>query len=134
MASTDSVRVVCPRCKAAFRRLTSSRRRFCDTCSPSRPRAKAMSVADLPVDREPGPIEASAVRELTAAGVLDTLAGAQVVDLARSLDAGTHTGSQRAALHDKLAKIAADARAQGKPASSGLDELRARRAARAAGA
>lgn len=116
-----------------FTKPTGSRRKWCPECRPPQAKGKPAAVADLPVEREPGPIEAQAIRELDEAGVRATLAGASVLDLARALDNGTHTGSQRATLHDRMLRAAAEAKLQAKPAGTSLDELRARRARRATG-
>lgn len=113
---------------------TGRPRKWCTDCRPARTTVRdggPSSVVGLPStpDAEPGPLERAALAELGAVSRVDTLAGAAVLDLARSLDHGLHTGSQRAALHARLLDARRVALEGASRPSDAVDELQQRRRA-----
>jgi endogenous inhibitor of DNA gyrase (YacG/DUF329 family) len=79
--------------------------------------------------REAGPLETAARAELEAVGRAETLAGAQVLALARRLDAAgaDETGSSYAALSKELRAALVVAVAGAEQAADPIDELRKQR-------
>ena len=90
-----------------------------------------MPPVELSPERVPGEIEAGAL-----ADVGESRSGVALIylALARQMDNGNHTGSQYSALADKAMKARESAMKDAPRAASALDQLRARREAKAAGA
>ncbi len=113
---------------------TGRPRKWCTDCRPVRTTVKgdqpaALAAVVVPPDAEPGPLERAALAELGAVDRVETLAGAAVLDLARSLDQGLHTGSQRAALHARLLDARRVALEGASRKADSVDELQQRRRA-----
>jgi hypothetical protein len=114
-------------------------RKYCTTCRPPRDR-KNPRVIDLPDRDEPKsrPVRASLVetyrRQLEDAERLDTPDGALVISLATLFESGDHTASGAASLSRELrAAMEVALRGAAKQGDS-IDELTARRRAKAASA
>lgn len=127
-----AVRMRCAKCSARFTRPQGSRRKNCETCSPSRvkPITEAPSSPDIV-----GPIEASVRSQLDAVGRAESVEGLVAVSVARDIDAGRVTPAQKARVGQQLASLMAAATAgTAPPTQDALDELAQRRADRAASA
>jgi hypothetical protein len=136
----------CPRdaggCGASFFREKGSRRRRCETCSPSRLRSRAGDVVKPavrplhgPEDAGPevramGPIESAVLRELQARDRAETVQGQVALKLAAELEARTHSGSQSAALAGRLMEAQAAALRGAPRERDAVDQLEERRRAR----
>lgn len=114
------------------------KRTMCESCSPRDRRDRtvksvpalsgaALALATIPV----GSLTDATRTTLTAAGKVETAEGALALYMAAQLDAGRHTGSQTAALgREYRAALELATKGSTAGASTALDELRARRAAR----
>lgn len=125
-------------CGRRFSRPLGSRRVYCETCSPPRKPALA-SVQDAapgPVREGPGPVEVAALAQLQEVDRHETVAGVLVLGLARDIDAGRVLPAQKGGAGEKLVKLLAEALrgTTQKRAPDALDEITARRMARAAAA
>lgn len=113
-------------------------RKYCTTCRPPRDR-KNPRVIDMP-DRDPAtaPVRASLVesyrKQLEAAGRLDTPDGALVLHLATLFTSGDHTASGAAALSRELRAATEVALRGSATREDSIDELTARRRAKASSA
>lgn len=110
------------------------RRTMCVDCSPKDRRdrvVKAVTTLPSPALSGAGSLVEATRTALEAAGKTDTAEGALTLYLAAQLDAGAHTGSQTAALSREF-RAAYEMATKGATtsASTALDQLRARRAAR----
>ena len=125
------LRRTCPACKRQYRPRKGTRRRFCETCRPSRVRA----VVEAPPVLNPGPGECEiAVRaQLDAAGRGVSVPGVLACRLARQLDDASLTGAQAASLARQVQDLMAAALVGAAPVRDFVDEM-AQRRARSAGA
>lgn len=122
----------CPECKRQFRPRKGTRRVYCETCRPPREQA---SLEQLPPPTDaPGPIETRVRAELELADRMKTVEAEVVLRLAREMDSARPTGSQLAALAPKLLAAKAEALRGVKLQTDKLDEVTARRLAKAASA
>lgn len=124
-----SVRMRCAKCSARFTRPQGSRRKNCETCSPSRVKPiddpSPSGSSDIA-----GPIEASVVAQLAAVGRSGTVEGLGAVSVARDIDSGRVAPAQKPGVVLKLAALVAAAlEGTQPPTRDGIDELAARRAA-----
>jgi hypothetical protein len=123
-------------CGRKFSRPLGSRRVYCEKCSPPRkPKAVAVAPSRSTDSSAPGPIETLALAQLQEAGRTETIEGLTLLRLAREMDGERATASQLGALAEKMLRIASVALAGArKAAPDRLDEITARRAAKAAAA
>lgn len=123
-------------CGKKFSRPLGSRRVYCEKCSPPRkPKAVAVASSAALEPSEPGPIEALALAQLQDAGRTETIEGLTLLRLAREMDSDRPAASQLGALAEKMLRVASVALAGArKAAPDRLDEITARRAAKAAAA
>lgn len=102
----------------------------CLDCAPRRGASQAArDIAARPAPKA-GTLAGAVVRELEAAGRLDTSAGLAAVVLAQRIAAGEDTGAGIAAMAKQLGATMADALRGVAVEGDPLDELRARRAAK----
>lgn len=126
------------RCKKRFQRgsvggvVTPLQRPVPDPPAPPSP--SAPSTPEARFVREPGKVTAAALRELTAAGREETLLAQAVLAIALRIDSAETSGSALAALSRELRSTMAEAVADAPRAADPLDEIGARRTAKAAGA
>lgn len=120
-------------------------RKYCETCRPSRgtPNPRVVKLTRNVSVSEQGDDPASGAetglvtaygRQLAAADRLETPEGAHVMHLARLFAAGNHTASGAASLSRELRAALAEALKGAPAAADKLDELAARRQAKAEGA
>lgn len=129
-----AVRMRCAKCSARFTRPQGSRRKSCETCSPSRVKPISDPSPSGPSDIA-GPIEASIRARLDAVGRAETVEGLVAVSVARDIDAGRVAPAQKARVGQQLAGLMAAATAGAEsPVRDRLDELTERRAGRRASA
>lgn len=109
------------------------RRTKCENCSPSRVKAPKVTATPQAAGSHDG-LLASVTAELSAAGRLGSHPGQAAVLLAQRIEFGENSGSAVAQmvrqLHDTMSRALADVQAEVDP----VDELRARREQRRAGA
>jgi hypothetical protein len=123
--------MLCRKCGAALPLQEGSgrKRTMCEVCSPKNTRYKPVaSVTQLPVKPGEGRLTTATRARLEELGRLDDPQGALALYHAELLDAGC--GSQTATVSREYRAALADATRGVTGASSALDELRARRAAR----
>lgn len=122
------VRITCPAPKGCGRRFTrpqGSRRKFCEDCSPSRVKPLELQ-ASGPADdsAKPGRIEARLLADLVAVERAGTVDGLVALSVARDLDQGRVTPSQKPAVGQKLAQLRATAlEGTAAPTQDRADEL-----------
>lgn len=131
-------RTRCAKCSRQFSRVLGTRRKNCERCSP--PRTRTAAVVALPgaaataaanaSDAAPVGVLASVEATLRNREVMDTWEAAAALDLARSIDAGGHSGSQLRALHDGLAAAMGAALKHAARVGDRLDQLADRRKAK----
>lgn len=117
-------------------------RKYCTTCRPPRnrrnPRVVQLPEPEKPAAAEkphaPGGLVESYRARLEAAECLNTPEGAHALHLAELLAAGSHTASGAAALSKELRAAMTEALKDAPVTADRLDELEARRKAKAAGA
>ena len=127
-------RPACKVCGERFTRDVGSRREKCYKCAPIRQDpAKLAAVAPIPPSG-PGPNEVAVLAELEALGKSGSSTGTMAVTLARQLDGGRMSGMMSATLAKQSADLMVAAAKGAKPQAGALDDLRARRMARAGGA
>lgn len=120
-----------PNCHRKFSRPLGSRRVYCEDCSPPR---KPAAAPPAPAAPELGEIESRVLAELEQAGRAETVEAAIVLRLAREMDTGRATASQLGALAPRLLAARQEALRGVKLQTDRLDEVTARRLAKAAGA
>jgi hypothetical protein len=121
----------CPGCKRQFRPAKGTRRLYCETCRPPRERVPDGQPA---ASEDPGPIEVRVRAELEQADRLETVEAEVVLRLAREMDSTRPTGSQLAAMTPRLLAARTEALRGVKLTTDRLDEVTARRLAKAANA
>ncbi len=124
----------CAKCGAAIPLQTGRgmRRKYCQTCSPSRKKSKKPGVAVRELDGHRG-VVATVTAELTAVGMLDTHQGQAALLLARRMESGRDTGAALSQMVRQLRETMASALASQEPDEvDPVDELRARRESRGA--
>jgi hypothetical protein len=124
----------CDGCGKAYE-ATRPTSKYCGSSCRSRASvAKVSSLQPLAApESSEGPLAASVVRELRAAGRLETPAGQHALILARRVESSHETGAAVASLSKALTDVMARALDGVKVAADPLDELRARRSAKSAG-
>lgn len=101
---------------------------MCQTCSPSRDKAKRLETAGVPVALSVGCALDAVTAELRAANMLTSHQGQIALGLARRFDIGDDTGAALAQVARQLRETMASALAAAVPvAVDPLDELRAKR-------
>jgi hypothetical protein len=128
----------CQECRQTFYCPKGSRRVFCEDCRPPVQNAsragevvKLPSVTGQPVTAETvGRLETVTRQELAARGRENTTEGQAALYIARELDHKSHSGSQVAALVQRLVETKQEALKGAPRQKDRLDEIAARRAAR----
>ena len=109
------------------------RRKYCQTCSPSRKKPQKPGKPAQKAANTSRSVVAVVTAELTDAGMLDSHQGQAALLLARRLESGDDTGAAMAQMVRQLQQTMASALASVEPAEADpVDELKARRESRGA--
>jgi hypothetical protein len=133
-AKTRRSRYCSDRCKRRFHRGARAPENVTPLEPRKRPKKKDRPATVEPVDDGAGPVEKATRMSLAEVDRLDSPLGAAAVVLARRLDEGRDTGQGFASLAKQLQATLEAATAGVQQEADPIDELRARRARKAAGA